>query len=248
MGAIFAIRVLYTDLCNRALEAQGHTARLNPHRLDARGITRTPEPRLKPSDSNARKFHGETTPRMDEVLRHRAARQPQDEAEQLEARAAWILRKRALGITPEMTPEEQRQRIMAARQAAHDQKPTRQTPEDAKRHLADLTAEERHLVRLAAALRIERLTEERLAAQGKERDPAGKRRLVALLAEARHPGKATRVLRQTTSSRLARRTRSAARKSSSQQQGEPIGAALRVRLDDEDARRQAARQAQAVDL
>src|SRR5215470_11117170 len=74
-GSVKAFRTMYTDVMNTHLEAAGHGARLHPDRLSDRGFDRTPEPRLAPSDSNALKFEGRVSPRMQQVLEHRQARQ-----------------------------------------------------------------------------------------------------------------------------------------------------------------------------
>src|SRR6266446_4124444 len=63
-GAVKAARVLYTDVLNLHLERAGRDERLHPDRLTARGFERAPEPRLAPSDSNARKFKQVITPAM----------------------------------------------------------------------------------------------------------------------------------------------------------------------------------------
>ncbi len=101
-GAVKAARVLYTDVLNLHLERAGRDERLHPDRLTARGFERAPEPRLAPSDSNARKFKQVITPAMQQVLDHRATRGPHAAAELAEARTYWEQRKQELGIGPGM--------------------------------------------------------------------------------------------------------------------------------------------------
>lgn len=235
MGAVFAARQLYCDLMNLHLERHGHAARLNPHRLEARGIERSPEPRLKPSDSNARKHHGEITRRMADVERHRTARRPTDAAEQRQARHAWNARKRALGITPDTSHADALARMRAAREARASTPPDRGTPDQQERDIATLAAEAARLARLEAALRVERHIEDRLVAQGKDRPQDGKRRLVRLLAERTGGGLPRKVLPVSKSARIARATQ---RLLQAQQGHEGhAGEALHVQLTEDETRR-----------
>ena len=98
-GAIKAHRVLLSDIINVHLEYAGQAARVHPDRLDARQLTRTPEPKLLPSESRAYREHGIISPRMQEVLDIRQARVGQDAKEQAQARTYWDTRKEELGIT-----------------------------------------------------------------------------------------------------------------------------------------------------
>jgi hypothetical protein len=102
MGAVKAARVLYCDIVNLYLEAHGHSHKLHPDRLETRGIERTPERRLDPSDSNAYKCDGIITAKMAEVLAHREARASHSPHEQAEAQRDWQQRKKVLGITDTM--------------------------------------------------------------------------------------------------------------------------------------------------
>jgi MobA/MobL family len=142
MGAVKASRVLYTDIMNLHLEAAGHSARLHPDRLTTRGFTRTPEPRLDPSDSNAYKLRGEVTARMQEVLLHRAARAPTVATEQAQARDAC---KAVLGISQDMPLAQRLQRVGNARTHA-----IRHAPE--RPRLTQLQAQEQTLARTVTGL------------------------------------------------------------------------------------------------
>lgn len=123
MGAVFATRQLLCDLTNLSLERHGHSARLDPRSLAARGLDRTPEPKLLPSDSHALKTRYEVTPAMQDVFDHRFAREPLVAAEQAQARQAWTQRKRELGLTDDLPLAVALGRIRAARLAVVTQRP-----------------------------------------------------------------------------------------------------------------------------
>ena len=116
-GAVKAFRMQYTDHMNIALEQAHQPARLHPHSLKARGSARTPEPRLDVKDSNALKFDGEITAKMQEVLTHRHERAKYKDKEAVQNRLYWEHRKSELGITRDLERAEQ---LEAARQARHD--------------------------------------------------------------------------------------------------------------------------------
>jgi hypothetical protein len=139
-GSVKAFRTLYTDTMNLHLEAAGQVARLHPDRLSDRGFARTPEPRLTPADSNALKYDGRITDRMQDVLVHRQARQQHMPAELVQAHAYWEARKAELGITRDMPLVAQLTHIAQAREQAVRHAPTRPT-------LAHLRAQEQTLER-----------------------------------------------------------------------------------------------------
>jgi len=125
MGAVKAARVLYTDVVNVHLEQHGHAARLDPRSLGERGIDRTPEPKLLPSDSNQLKHHFVVTERMQNVFAHRFARTQSAPAELADAQAYWQRRKIELGISRAMPIHEQLAHIREAREQAIIQAPAR---------------------------------------------------------------------------------------------------------------------------
>ena len=86
---------------NVHLEYAGLAARVHPGRLDARGLDRSPEPKLLPSESRAYREQGSVSPRMQQVLDSRAARatEGREAREQAQARRYWKGRKGELGIT-----------------------------------------------------------------------------------------------------------------------------------------------------
>ena len=100
-GAIKAHRILLSDVINVHLEYAGLAARVHPGRLDARGLDRSPEPKLLPSESRAYREQGTVRPRMQEVLDLRQARAAPGVTarEQAQARRYWEGRKGELGIT-----------------------------------------------------------------------------------------------------------------------------------------------------
>ena len=117
VGAIKAARISYTDHMNIALEQAHQTARLHPHSLKARGSERTPEPRLDVKDSNALKFDGAITEKMQEVLTHRQERAKYKDKEAVQNRLYWEHRKSELGITRDL---ERAEKLEAVRQARQD--------------------------------------------------------------------------------------------------------------------------------
>ena len=130
MGAVKASRVLYTDVMNLHLEAAGHTARLHPDRLVDRGIDyRTPEPRLRLTDSNDYKYRGNVTERMQQVFEHRQERQQFVTRESLQTRMYWEGRKAELGMTRDLPMEVKLERISEARAQRVQHAPERPTLE-----------------------------------------------------------------------------------------------------------------------
>jgi MobA/MobL family len=128
MGAVKAARVLYTDVMNLHLERAGCEARLHPDRLEARGILRSPEPRLSPLDSHRLKTQGAITPLMQEVFEHR---RHYHQAKQREARLAglyWEERKQVLGLTREMEMGRSLDQLRAARERTREHAPESRVP------------------------------------------------------------------------------------------------------------------------
>lgn len=124
LRAVKAWRVTITDVVNLHLERAGRAARVHPDRLDARGIDRTPEPKLRPSESRAYR-NGTITPRMQEVLDVRAARLHTRATEEADARAYWVERKAELGLDETLDAPAQLARVGAAREAVRDHAPVR---------------------------------------------------------------------------------------------------------------------------
>jgi hypothetical protein len=100
MGAVKAHRCLISDVINLHLEAQGLPVRVHPDRLEVRGIARTPELKLLPSESAAYRTHGTIGTAMTAVLHSRRRPQATRTQELQQASAAWQVRKSLLGITP----------------------------------------------------------------------------------------------------------------------------------------------------
>ena len=194
LGSVKASRVQYTDIMNAALARHGHGARLHPDRLTARGFTRDAEPVGLPSDSNKAKYWGEITETRHAILTHRRERLPHEPAELAQAQAYWIMRSAALGLTPDMTPAEQREWIIEARQQCITQTPTRMTREERAAQRDALTADGKALVHLAAALHVEIGIEGQYEAQGLPRPPSGIARMEHLLAAVGDPEAAARAV------------------------------------------------------
>ena len=127
LGAVFAARQMLCDITNVHLAQQGHAARLDPRSLEERGIDRTPEPKLLPSDSHALKHRFEVTPSMQHVFAHRHERMQHEGAEQAQAQRSWERRELALGLTPGMPMEASLQRIRQARAQAITRTPERRS-------------------------------------------------------------------------------------------------------------------------
>jgi hypothetical protein len=122
-GAVKAHRVLIADVINAHLEAHGKVARIHPKRLQDRGIERTPEPKLLPSESHAYRTKGKVSATMQQVLTTRAARDRIKEQNQ--ARTYWEERKADLGITRDMPMGEKLKVLAQARQEAVHGPPAR---------------------------------------------------------------------------------------------------------------------------
>jgi MobA/MobL family len=119
------LRVMISDLVNLHLERAGRVERVHPGKLQDRGIDRTPEPKLRPSESRAYREKGTVSTRMAAVLATRATRQETRDVEQADAQAYWEARKGILGITDEMDAPAQLAAICQARAAVRDHAPTR---------------------------------------------------------------------------------------------------------------------------
>src|SRR5215471_3659013 len=145
LRAVKQWRVTMADVVNVHLERAGREERVHPDRLDDRGLTRQPEPKLLPSESDAYRQSGTVSPRMQEVLAIRAQRQQTRAEEQADARTYWEERKVTLGLTAAMEVSAQLAVIGAARGQARDQTPARQVilgevgMEQDDRTLGDLT-------------------------------------------------------------------------------------------------------------
>ncbi len=125
-GAVKAHRVLIADVINVHLEQAGCLERVHPETLERRGIARQPEPKLLPSESHAYREKGDVSPRMQEVLDVRSARQHTRAHEQANARTYWEERKVTLGLTGEMDVRAQLAVIGAARGQTREQAPATQ--------------------------------------------------------------------------------------------------------------------------
>jgi hypothetical protein len=124
-GAVKAHRVLIADVINLHLERAGHEARVHPDSLLNRGIDRQPEPKLLPSESRQYREHGIVSERMQQVLEMRAERQQSLAEEQAQARQYWQGRKLELGLTRDLSPAHQLERITQAREHTITQAPER---------------------------------------------------------------------------------------------------------------------------
>jgi hypothetical protein len=113
---------------NYYLEHSGSAARLHPEKVAARGLDRTPEPRVSISDSNAYKFHGRITANWQKVLDHRAARDAHRSEEQALASDYWEHRKQTLGITVHVPHEVALERIAEARTRSLTTPPRQRSP------------------------------------------------------------------------------------------------------------------------
>jgi hypothetical protein len=160
-GTVKSERVLYSDVMNYYLDISGSAARLHPEKVAARGLDRSPEPRVSISDSNAYKFHGVITDNWQKVLEHRAAREAHRGEEQTLAHAYWTQRKAQLGISPHVSYELALERIAEARTRSLATPPRQRSPR-AREHEAlgieqSITALEHHREQLTAALAVERV-------------------------------------------------------------------------------------------
>jgi MobA/MobL family len=118
--AVKAWRVTITDAINVHLERAGESVRLHPDTLEDRELTREPEPKLRPSESQAYRETGTISETMEEVLRIRASRKTTHIHETLNARTYWEQRKAELDITRDMDVSEQLAHIAAARAQCRD--------------------------------------------------------------------------------------------------------------------------------
>ncbi len=223
-GAVKASRVLYTDVLNLHLECAGREERLHPDRLTARGFDRAPEPRLAPSDSNARKFKQAITPAMQQVLDHRAARGPYADAEQAQARTYWEQRKQELGLGQGMPLAQQLAGIRVARAQAVTHVPARVSARELGAQAQRLTQEIAGLERYHCTLVKEHVLEQAYARTGRFRSPASTREVERVLSEAPRHGIAV----QRSLAQLLEQVRDEPQQ----------GAALRVRLFDHDRERE----------
>ena len=145
VGAVKAHRVLVSDLINLHLEHASHTARVHPDTLVERGIARTPEPKLLPSESRQYREQGTVSTRMHQVLQVRAERQQSAAAEQAQARQYWEGRTLELGTTRAMPRTERLTRIRDAREHVISHGPER-------RSLTQLREQEQAFVRSVQGL------------------------------------------------------------------------------------------------
>lgn len=128
--AVKAWRVTITDVVNLHLERAGCVGRVHPDRLEDRGFERTPEPKLRPSESREYREQGTVSARMGEVLAIRKQRVTGEKIEQADAQAYWQERKDELGLVHGMTPAEQLAVIREARAQRRDHAPARTVPHD----------------------------------------------------------------------------------------------------------------------
>jgi len=159
MGAVKAARVQYVDIVNAHLEQGGYQMRLHPDSLKDRGIDRTPEPKLLPSDSNRLKHHYEVTERMQTVFDHRHAREQSAPAELADAQQYWQERKRELGITTSMPMNQKLQHIREAREQAVSTVPERLPVQDLAREARTLKQSIARLELYSTELRLEQAAE-----------------------------------------------------------------------------------------
>jgi hypothetical protein len=115
-GAVKAHRVMIADVVNLHLERAGYAMRVHPDSLLARGIDRQPEPKLLPSESRQYREQGMVSERMHQVLEIRAERQQSLAEEQTNAQRYWRGRKMDLGLTRDLSPAHQLERITQARE------------------------------------------------------------------------------------------------------------------------------------
>jgi len=165
------------------MEHGGKDARLHPDKLIARGFDREPEPRARPSDSNAAKYRGEITQKWQEVLEHRVAHAPMREAEQAQAREYWTHRKHELGLSPTMSMTESLGLIRAARTRAIAQQPARDPVRVLSLHEQALTEKVQGLEKYVQRLQVEQSLERIYTARGQPRSVAGQGQVERLLAE-----------------------------------------------------------------
>lgn len=147
------VRVAYTDLANLALEREGHSARLDPRTLEARGIAREPEAR------GAWASGSQSLREMARVSRGQTLRE-----EYVRAQDYWEQRKRVLGI--ERASElSRREAVDRVARWTRDFRPGSQLPpRDLRAAVASLRQEQvevgqasaRLSIQLAAAARDER--------------------------------------------------------------------------------------------
>ena len=187
-GAVKAARVLYTDMLNLHLERAGREERLHPDRLTVRGFDRAPEPRLAPSDSNARKFQQVITPAMQQVLDHRATRGQHAAAELADARAYWEQRKQALGLTPTMTHAQHLAHVRDARERTALSRPPQRSRSVLDAQIHTLTQEITGLERYHRTLVKEHVLEQAYERTGRSRSLASAREVERVLEEGRQHG------------------------------------------------------------
>ncbi len=122
-GAVKAWRVTISDVINVHLERAGLAERVHPDSLHERGIARKPEPKLRPSESQAYRESGVVSATMAEVLDMRAQRQETRAEEQTNAQEYWTTRKAILGMTADMDLPAQLTAVCTARALVRDQAP-----------------------------------------------------------------------------------------------------------------------------
>jgi hypothetical protein len=232
-GALRQLRIAFTDVTNYHLERAGVSERLDLRSLHAQGIDR---------ESFGKASRGKTLER--DVA-----------AEQAKAALAWEQRKGFKGLANVHTiPREEF--VLQVRQWTRSYERGTALPtvsaelvkQMQDRTVKRLTTELRTLEKLEAALRIERVIEERYAAMGKARPQAGVERMEKLLAAVGDPVAAKRALanhERSTAQNPARPRRPAVTKKLQavltrlgHDDHEGAGAALQVRLHEEAERRQ----------
>jgi hypothetical protein len=222
-GAVKAFRALYTDTMNLHLEAGGYEVRLHPDTLASRDIDREPEPKLRPSDSNAYR-RGVVTNAMREVLDHRARRAHTAAQEAASARIYWQFRQLALGIEPEMSFAQKFTQIRAARERAMTQQPERPHPSlhalqaEVQRLEQSVTGLERY----SEQVRTFRLREEHMEQLLEARDWRDEAAAERCLAEGKHHGLEPDVYAERVAKQIEDYIRA--------QEEEQIGGRLNIRL------------------
>jgi hypothetical protein len=152
-------RQTYTDLANLYMERAGVDLHYHPGSLASRGLARTPEPKLLPSDSFAFASKGIVTEGMQKLFDHRQQMAPHRAEEAADAHQYWEHRKQQLGITRHVSHELALERIAEARTRSLTT-PPRQRSARALEHEAlgierHITELEQHHSKLARAQVLE---------------------------------------------------------------------------------------------
>jgi MobA/MobL family len=123
LGSVKTHRLMVADTLNIHLESHGLAARVHPDTLASRGIARTPEPKLLPSESAAYKTQGVVSAMVGAVLGIRAVRAQTRTREENTAYAAWEQRKAFLGITRDMLAGDKIGQLLLRRHGTLDKVP-----------------------------------------------------------------------------------------------------------------------------